>query len=96
MRESYVLKTQIHNPDNPTYMEALSVENAEEYYKAMYDEIHSLIRRYTWEIFKEVRFWLQCASRNMVFQVPEETWFDNQEIQGTILCERGCLEETAS
>ena len=56
MKESYVLKTQIHNPDNPTYMEALSVENAEEYYKAMYDEIHSLIRRYTWEIFKEVRF----------------------------------------
>ena len=32
----------------------------------------------------------------MVFQVQEETWLENQEIQGTILCERGCLEETVS
>ena len=24
MRESYVLKSQIHDPDTPTYMEALS------------------------------------------------------------------------
>ena len=30
MRESYVLKTQSHDPDNPTYMEALSGENSEE------------------------------------------------------------------
>ena len=30
MRESYVLKHQIHNPDNLTYMEALSGEHADE------------------------------------------------------------------
>ena len=29
MRESYVLRTQIHDPDTPTYMEALSGENDE-------------------------------------------------------------------
>ena len=34
IRESYVLKSQIHNPDTPTYMEALSGENSEEYFKA--------------------------------------------------------------
>ena len=50
MREDYVLKTQSHDPDTPTYMEALSGENLEEYFKAMNDEIQSLIRRYTWEI----------------------------------------------
>ena len=37
MRESYALKTQIHDPDTPTYMEALSGENLEECYKAMDD-----------------------------------------------------------
>ena len=31
MRESYVLKTQSHDPDTPTYMEALSGKNSEEY-----------------------------------------------------------------
>ena len=50
MRESYALKTQIHDPDTPTYMEALSGENLEEYFKAMDDEIQSLTRRETWEI----------------------------------------------
>ena len=30
MRKSYVLKTHIHDPDTPTYMEALSGENSEE------------------------------------------------------------------
>ena len=39
MRESYALKTQIHDPDTPTYMEALSGETLEEYFKAMDDEI---------------------------------------------------------
>ena len=28
--ESYAIKSQSHNPDTPMYMEALSVENAEE------------------------------------------------------------------
>ena len=49
-RESYALKTQIHDPDTPTYMEALSGENLEEYVKAMDDEIQSIMRRDTWEI----------------------------------------------
>ena len=50
MRESYALKTQSHDPDTPTYMEALSGKNSEEYFKAMDDEIQSLMRRDTWEI----------------------------------------------
>ena len=50
MRESYALKTQIHDPDTPTYMEALSGKNPEEYFKAMDDEIQSLTRRELWEI----------------------------------------------
>ena len=49
-RESYALKNQSHDPDTPTYMEALSGKNLEEYFKAMNDEIQSLTRRDTWEI----------------------------------------------
>ena len=52
MREYYVFKSQIHDPDTPTYMEPLSGDNVEEYFKAMYDEIKSLVRRDTWEIFE--------------------------------------------
>ena len=48
MRESYVLKIESHNPDTPTYMEALSGKNAEEYFKAIDDKIKSLMRSYTW------------------------------------------------
>ena len=44
MRESYALKTQRHDPDTPTYMEALSGENSEEYFKKMDDEIRNLMR----------------------------------------------------
>ena len=51
MRESYALKTQRHYPDTPTYMEASSGENLEEYFKSMDDEIQSLTRRDRWEIF---------------------------------------------
>ena len=47
MRESYFLNTQSHDPDTPTYMEALSGKNSEEYFKAMDDEIQSLIGRDT-------------------------------------------------
>ena len=50
IRKSYVLKTQIHDPDAPTYMEKLSGKNLDEYFKAMYNEIQSLMRRDTWEI----------------------------------------------
>ena len=39
MRESYFLKNKSHNTDTPTYMESLSGENAEEYFKAMDDEV---------------------------------------------------------
>ena len=42
----------IHDPYTPTYMEALSGENVEEYFKAIYDEIQSLMRRVKWEIFQ--------------------------------------------
>ena len=34
-REYYAIKTQSHDPDTPIYMEALSGENPEEYFKAM-------------------------------------------------------------
>ena len=51
MRESYARKTQSHDPYTPTYMEALSGENLKEYFKAMNDEIQSLMRRDTWKIF---------------------------------------------
>ena len=50
MRESYVLKTKSHDPGTPTYMEALSGKNSEEYFKAMDDEIKSIMRRDTWDI----------------------------------------------
>ena len=50
MRKYYVIKSQSHNPDTPTYMEALSGEIAEEYFKSMYDEIKSIMRRDTWDI----------------------------------------------
>ena len=73
MREYYVLKYQIHDPDNPTYMEALSGENSEEYYKAMDDEIQSLMRRDTHEIVSRksvsdhnvlpITWYLKCKSK---------------------------------
>ena len=50
MKESYALRTQSHDPDTPTYVEALSGENLEEYFQAMDDEIQNLMRRDTWEI----------------------------------------------
>ena len=50
MRESYSLKSQSHDPDTPMYMEALSCEHADKYYKAMDDKIQSLMRRDTWNI----------------------------------------------
>ena len=50
MRESYVLNTQSHDHHTPTYMEALSGESSEEYFKAMYYEIKSLMIRGTWDI----------------------------------------------
>ena len=50
MKESYVIKSQSYDPDTPTYMEALSGENSEEYFKAMDDEIQGLIIKDTPEI----------------------------------------------
>ena len=50
MREYYVLKSQSHGTDTTTHMKALSGENTEEYFKATYDEINSIIRRDIWEI----------------------------------------------
>ena len=45
MREIYVLRYQIYDPDTTTYMEALSGEHVYEYYNYMYDKILILIRR---------------------------------------------------
>ena len=50
IRKSYVVKSQSHDPDNPTYMDALSGENAEEYFNTMDDEIQSIMGRDTWDI----------------------------------------------
>ena len=50
MREYYVFKSQSHNPDTPKYMEALSGENMDEYFKEMDDEIQCLMRRDKWDI----------------------------------------------
>ena len=67
MKESYVLNTQSHDRDTPTYMEALSGKNLEEYFKEMDDEIQSLTRRETWDI----------VSRNSVSDnnVLPGTWY---------------------
>ena len=55
IRESYALKTQIHDPDTPTYMEALSGENSEEYFNSTDDEIHRIMRKgHIVDCFKEV------------------------------------------
>ena len=48
MRKSYVLESRSHDPDIPKYTEALSGENADEYFKAMDDKIQSLMRRDIW------------------------------------------------
>ena len=45
IREYYVLKSQNHDPDTTTYMEAISSENKDEYYNAMDNKIQSLRRR---------------------------------------------------
>ena len=46
-RESYALKTQSHDPDTPKYMEELSGEHVDKYYKAMDYEIKIIMRRKT-------------------------------------------------
>ena len=65
MKESDVLKTQSHNPETPTYKEDLSGKNLEEYFKAMYDKIQSLIKRETWEIFQGIQLLIKmCFQEN--------------------------------
>ena len=46
-REYFELKSQSQDLDTPTYIEVLSGEHAEEYYKAVYYEFKSLIIRDT-------------------------------------------------
>ena len=48
IRNFYVIKSQSHDSDTPTYMEALSGESMDEYFKAVDDKIQSLMRRDTW------------------------------------------------
>ena len=50
MREYYVLKSQSHNPDTPTYIKNSSGETAEEHFKAMDDEIKRIMKRNIWKI----------------------------------------------
>ena len=51
IRESYVIKSKVHNPDTTMYMELLSSKHADEYYKNMNDKIQIIMRRDTWEVF---------------------------------------------
>ena len=50
MREPYTLKSWIHDTNTPTYMEVLSVEHSQYYYKSMGDKITSLIIRDTLKV----------------------------------------------
>ena len=68
MWKSDILKSQSHNPNTPKYMEALSGENTDEYFKAMDEKVHM------GDYFKEFSCWSQCASRIMVPEVQEENW----------------------
>ena len=72
MREYYVLRSLSHDPDTPTYMEALSVEHTYEYYKGMDDGIQSLMRKDTWDIVsRKLIYDHNALIWNMVFQVQE-------------------------
>ena len=49
--EAFALLSKKHyDPDTPNYWQAMSGENAEEYQKAMKEEIDSLVKRKTWSI----------------------------------------------
>ena len=68
--KSYVIKSQIHDPGTPTHMEKLWGENLDEFCKAMDDEIQSLIRRDTWEIFQGIQFLIKmCFQENSLLSV---------------------------
>ena len=61
MKVSYVIKSQSHNTDTQKYMETLSGENADEYFKAMGDEIQGIMKRGTWEIFNGSQFLIKMC-----------------------------------
>ena len=95
IRESYVIKSQSHDPDNTKQMEALSGENTDEYFKAMNDEIQSVMRSEPWQIVSSK----SVSDHNVIpgtlsFKCKRKP--DRQEIQGTILCKRGYLEQIVS
>ena len=46
---SYAAKPK-HDPDTPSYVEAMSGEQSEDYWRAMQEEISALVKRNTWEI----------------------------------------------
>ena len=57
MIEYYVIKSQIHNPDTPTYMEALSGENAEKMIQGNgLQNSESYEKGQMRDCFKEVRY----------------------------------------
>ena len=69
MRESYVLKSQSHDHDTTTFVETLSGENLDEYFKGMDDKNkNSYDKGHMGDCFKWVNFLSQCASSNMVFK----------------------------
>jgi len=45
---AYVAKLKKHDPDNPTYMEAMSGDDAQHYVEAMQQEILALLHQRTW------------------------------------------------
>ena len=97
MRESYSLKTQSHDTDTPTYIEALSGENLEEYFKSMDDEIQSFMGRDTWEIVLRK----SVADHNVLpgtwsFKCKRKPDWTIKKIRGKILCKRGYPEVIVS
>ena len=62
----------------------------------MYDKIQSLMRRDTWEIFQGSQLLITMCFQEHGPSMQEETLLDNKEIPSTLLCERGCPEETVS
>ena len=78
-------------------MEALSGDNTDEYFKAMDDEIKILMRRDTWYIVSRKSVTDQnVLPETWYFKCKDETWLENKEIKGTVLCEKGYQEDIVS
>ena len=74
-------------------MEALSGKNSEEYFKAIYDEIQSLMRRYTCEIVS----WKSVADQNVLpgtwyFKCKRKPDWTTRKIKA-LYCEKGDIQK---